>query len=449
MSSTAKSSSRPIRGWRWWTREFLAILIWLAIILGLYLSRHVDSETRNHILKVLTFEDVSITVFLLLGTSWLIGLRTMWHVAFVAAYPLIIPLRILPKICIKHWPVLFVFLPGIRGLVREMRLRSGLFCIALAAVIGSFSFSHPALLLSCWIVLCGYLFMLFVHQFHMAYRPVTAYSELFDILQRISNWLPSPKELAAKLKGQSDKRSESNLDPEKSRAANLFILYGVSTCLHYVARHLNDLQRSFKLDIYLVWCVVKSFALTVLIFTLIFASMGQSDAKHFKMEQGADFLDYSMFSFCNLMTSDTSGVAALSKVARSFACMEQLFAFALLVLVVFVVFTSLRERHRKDLQMVVTRFESASSAISEVFESDFELTRNAVEGILMGFAPTIAQHLIAIQHGKAYAERLYEESKRTLEAKMPSAGTPPADSLPRDPTGKGTQTNQSKIDKND
>jgi hypothetical protein len=157
---------------------------------------------------------------------------------------------------------------------------------------------------------------------------------------------------------------------------------------------------------------VKSFLITVGTFWIIFWSIGTKSHGSFQSNGEVGPFDYLMFSFCNLMTSDTSGLTTVSQMARAFACTEQLFAFGLLVLVVFVVFTSLRERHRTDLQLVVAKFESASSALSATFESDFELTRTAVEGLLIGFAPTIAKHLIAIQHGREYAERLYNENKK-------------------------------------
>ena len=416
MSDVANTKSLPIRGWKWWVRDLLAFLIWSIVLVGPFVSRYVDGAVLDQVGNALTIEHISIGVFVVLGLSWLIGLRIMWHVAFVAAYPLIVPLRILPKLCARHWPLLFVFLPGIRGLVRGMRIRSGLLFIAFAAAVGAFSFAAPSMLLSCWVILCGYLLWIFAHQLHLAYRPVTAYSELVEILQRVSTWLPSPRVLVAQLKKQSPRKTESKTTPEQSRAANLFVLYGVSTCLQYVAGHLDALQRSFKLDIYLVYCVLKTFILTVVTFAVIFASMGATDSQHFKTEGSVNLVDYLMFSFCNVMTSDTSGVQAMSRIAKVFACTEQFFAFGLLVLVVFVIFTSLRERHRTDLQLVVTKFQAASSAISNVFESDFELTRSAVEGIVLGFAPVIAKHLIAIHHGKAYAERLYEENKRTTSS---------------------------------
>lgn len=342
----------------------------------------------------------------------------MWHVAFVAAYPLILPMRVLPKLCMRHWPILFVFLPGIRALISGMRLRAGLLCIAIAASVTAFSFENATTLMISWIILCCYLVWIFAHQIYMAYRPATAYSELVEILQKISTKFPSPKVLVTTLQSSQQKADETKVESERSQAANLFVLYGVSTALHYVARHLDRLQKSFKLDIYLVWCVVKAFVFTVAVFTVIFASMGFSDVSNFRseFEESIGLVGYLMFSFCNLMTSDVSGIQAVSNIARSFAGIQLVFAFGLLVLMVFVVFTSLRDRHRNDLKAVVDKFENASLAISEVFESDFALTQKAVEGIVLGFAPPLAKHLIALQHGKTYAEDLYDEYKKKVKS---------------------------------
>lgn len=433
MSEDSDSSNSPaIGGTKWWVREIVSITSWLLIIFAPFSSQYLDKEILGWIARVVTTENVAISVFLVLGASWLIGLRTMWHVAFIAAYPIILPLRVLPKLCIRHWPILFIFLPGIRGLVRGMRLRSGLLCIALAAIVAAFSFSNPSVLIFCWITLCGYLAWIFAHQIHMAYRPATAYSELVEILQHFSSKFPSPKEMVAKLKNPASPSQEAKVDAERSKAANLFVLYGVSTALHYVARHLEALQKSFKLDIYLVWCVAKTFVLTIAVFTVIFASMGFANVANFKseMEGPIGVASYLMFSFCNLMTSDVSGIQAVSELARSFACVELFFAFGLLVLVVFVVFTSLRDRHRTDLQAVVSKFQSASSAISDMFESDFALTRSAVEGIVLGFAPPLAKHLIALQHGKAYAETLYNEHKQATQEHLKVVDVESVDNLP-------------------
>ncbi len=412
---TPPKSPKPtsISGWRWYLREVIAILLWsftVLIVTGVcpfantFPQRIADIATWNHIVALALF---------LLGFVWLIGIRALWHVAYVTAYPLVLALRFLPKLLVKHWPLFLIFLPGIRNFLQSLTAKTGMLLIAGGALMGAFSFQHPGLRIACWVILVAHLGFSFFHHFRSVYRPATAYSELLELLEKVGAVFPTPSELAKKLHESQHKAAadgNDNKNPLDLRSFNLLVLYGVGTALHYIASRMESIHKTSRIDYYVWYLYVKLFVQFVIVFTSIFLSMYYQDHAHFNPETGLSWLDFLLFSFSNVFSSDTSGIIAVSRISRGFATLEQVFLWGLGGLLASTLFTTLRERHRSDLAALVKRFRDGSDAVADTFEKDFALSVRSVEEVLISFAPAIAKWLISVRSGSQYADVLMRES---------------------------------------
>jgi hypothetical protein len=88
----------------------------------------------------------------------------------------------------------------------------------------------------------------------------------------------------------------------------------------------------------------------------------------------------------------------------------------IVVLLVFVVLTSIRERYKQDLDGVVSELRAVSDRIGGLLEANYQLTIAAAEAWLLQFEPTVVKWLVELRHGQDHAQEV---------AAMISAGEQP------------------------
>jgi hypothetical protein len=379
----------------WWGRELFGFLFWVAAFSVLFGCPIWElAATRLAYISSEALLSGSLTLF---GLVWLFGgNRIIWFSLYIVTYPFILPLRFLPKWFAKNWPILVIFLPGIRSLLSAFRHRVAVISIAVAASVISLTSADQVALYVSWAVLISYLCWHYYQRFCHTYQTTTVYSELADMLERTSTWLPDSSKMRQGLESK-----ETPKEIEQGKAGIYLVCYAIYTALHYVAEKLDKLHRASRIDLYLMSSAVFTVALNIGVFTVIFFGVSHHSPKNFKISVDAGLTDFIAFSFCNLFMSEVSDISPLSKLARYLCVTQEALGIFAGLLVGLVLFASCRERHSRDLGLVVKKFADASNAVGAVFEKDFQLTISGVEDLLLGFSPDIAKLLIRARHGEA------------------------------------------------
>jgi hypothetical protein len=182
-SSKASAKAKPKRSFSWLVREFLSVLLWIGI-----LSAMVGCPIWAHLaasLSIITGQGLIVATLTVFGLVWLFsGNKAIWFTLFVTTYPLVVALRILPRLFVKHWSVLVIFLPGVRSILMTFRRRVAVSSLALAAGIVSLTSHNPLALKISWWMLIGYLVWHYAQRFVHTYQSTTVYSQLADMLEK-------------------------------------------------------------------------------------------------------------------------------------------------------------------------------------------------------------------------------------------------------------------------
>lgn len=105
------------------------------------------------------------------------------------------------------------------------------------------------------------------------------------------------------------------------------------------------------------------------------------------------------------------------------ACYGQLFgSLLIIVLLVFLILTSLRERYREDLDAVVRELGAASQRTCDLIESNYDLTIAAAEALLVESNREVAKGLLMLRYGLPRAIEMLE----SLPPSNPNAESSPA-----------------------
>jgi hypothetical protein len=190
----------------------------------------------------------------------------------------------------------------------------------------------------------------------------------------------------------------------------------ITTGLWFVAERLREVMRSRKLDLYFLASLLYTFALTALVFALEYTGLYRLIPNSFVGVSEPGLLHFLGLSFSTLMTSDISPLKAASGIAQAALYVQLFGSLLIIVLLVFLILTSIRERYRQDLDGVIGELGAVSDRIGRLLESNYELTLSGVEAWLLEFNPAVTKWCVKIRHG--------EERMKEIDAQLQGAAEP-------------------------
>lgn len=392
----------PIR----WLRETVALLTWtlaftqlLIFDVGSYLATRVpglDSALRFRFLVLLG----------IIGALWLAlgNRRFTFFVGYIIAYPFVVAFWILPRFLFRNWAVVIAFSPAVHSIL--MTFRSS-FVLSSAALISSFVIclapSEP-LVIVCMAFLGVYLGVHFFRRFRVAFSPSTVFADVSGAIR--SAWSRIKESEMAK------QRTEG-LDPASNEykqkiGQNLLLIYMITTGLYFLGERLREVVNSRKLDLYFLGSLLYTFFLTSLVFAIEYFGLERVVPGSFTGVAEPEFLQFLGLSFSTLMTSDISPLKAASGLAQAGLYLQLFGSLLIIVLLVFVILTSIRERYKQDLDGVVNELGAASQSIGGLLEANYELTIAGAEAWLLEFNPAVTKWFLKLRHGEQRAREISE-----------------------------------------
>ena len=129
----------------------------------------------------------------------------------------------------------------------------------------------------------------------------------------------------------------------------------------------------------------------------------------------AGFWDFVGFSFSTLMTSSISTISPATGIAQVLTYTQLFVSLLLIVLLVFIILTSIREKYKKDLDDLLIGLEGAHDKSRDYVEANFELTADALESVLIEKNEQIMKLLLGFKYGKPAAESMLKQHKKSDE----------------------------------
>lgn len=185
----------------------------------------------------------------------------------------------------------------------------------------------------------------------------------------------------------------------------------LTTCFHFAIEKLQEVIESRKLDLYFLSSLLWTFALSTVSFGVLYYGLNRIDGKHFAGAESAGILDFVGFSFTILMTSGISSITPLSGEAQFLTYTQLFVSLLLIVLLVFIILTSIREKYKKDLDDLVNELGNANEQSRQYIEQNYELTLEAMEKLLVRKNEQMMKLLLGVRYGKSKAEHIIEKVK--------------------------------------
>lgn len=374
-----------------WAREIVKAGIWIALLAKLfvfdldhYFVRHWAPWAQWPVDHGLVVGLVGFTLL------WCIfGLRKVASACVeLALYPALIMVWRPIKVLASHWPLFVAFIPAIHELIVGFKMTCVYYVLfLLSATVIATSQYGPAIVGSC----CYLVFFLAVHfasAFKRAYRR-NAFEGLSRGARRVADYinqgfLDDPPRPLQKVKGASKTAKRMNVkEGKRSEMDDMRAFYAGNQVIEYVSDRLEQVARSRKPELFLICSIVYTFALTTVVFALIYTGINAIDGHGFAEIGRGGFADFLGASLSRMTASGISGVKPVSDLAVWAYHLQSLAQVAVFTVVVSVLLTTRRERYVQDVKEFVVEIRSIASAMETRLNAAFNKTIEMVEQELL------------------------------------------------------------------
>jgi hypothetical protein len=399
-----------------WLRETIAVVVWLLAIMHLFvfdISTFISGADS-------AFADIfkyRLLIFLgIFATSWLLlgNRRFIVFFAYIIGYPFVLTLWMLPRAFVRNWAVFIAFSPAAHAIVSTFRMNFALFTAALISIFVTCLPHSPALIATAMGFLGAYLVVHYARRLRIAFSPSTVFADVGQIVRKTWDQFYTSKMLMPPIDLDRD-------SPEYKQkfATNLLTVYMVATVLHFLGERLKEVVKSRKLDLYFTASLLYTFLLTAIVFGIEYFGLERLAPGSFSGLSDPTVLDFLGYSFSTLMTSDISPLKATSGVAQSLAYLQLFGSLLIIVLLVFVILTSIRERYRQDLDGVVDELAAASARAGNLLQANYDLTIAAAEALLLRTQPLSTKWILQLRYGAKRATEMYASRRAITEEDKP------------------------------
>jgi hypothetical protein len=414
---TWQEATAPLRLPLWGrvVRETIAVGLWLFLFVDAFVVDLTTPALASSPLLGDLYRYRFLALMAFLAGSALILPRPKFvvTVGYVLLYPLLVVGWILPKRLFYNWPVVVVFLPAIHSVFANLRTNFAFLTIAVLGATAIVISNQRVLIGGGMVILAAYLIWHFYRRVRAAFAPSTVFANVGGGLRNI--W--------ESFKPGMDSNDLSTLDPnseeyEKALGQNILNRYMFAAVLARVARRLNALHESRQLDLYFVAALAYTFVLTTTVFTLFYIGIQRLVPGSFSYPPTA--LELVGYSLGAMLHFQLSSVEPNSMATQLITYGQVVSSIVIAVLLAFIIFTSTRERYRKDVAAIAREATESSQKLEKVMLADFDLTVRSAELKILQLNAWLARWCLKSKYGEIEAERIEQELSLLMSGDEPT-----------------------------
>ncbi|MFI4919729.1 MAG: hypothetical protein ACHP65_09260 [Legionellales bacterium] len=383
MADTTLKKSKMTKAWELF-REATAIVFWVYLVI-----------------KVAVFDiDVYIVGIYIPSFRWLLDLKLfilmaalsiLWlilgnkkfslYILFVIGYPLIMMFWKIPKLIFRNWSYTIVFTPAVYDIVTSLRAYFISYVLAMLAVVCILTSKSKVTLILSMVILLSLLAMQLLLSVKKAYKS-TVFTTISKGIRVLKDKIADVSFLQAIADGAA-KNTGTVEDTEKKYDAKLSIYYMFHSGVEIVTDKIRGVLRSRKMDIYLISSWFWTVAITVIIFSFEYYALYKIDINAFAAPFTPRYLSFLGFSIGKMTPSTVSPMMPASMYAASLCYAEVLSSIVILIILLFTILTTARERYREDIENIIQELHEIGGLIQAHSEKVFNLAMNDIEQALL------------------------------------------------------------------
>ena len=363
-------------------RETFAVVFWIGLFTKLILwdwDYYLLSTYAPCCLTLLRYK----FIFILSGyvLAWLLlgGRRVFRLTMFVLWYPIIVPIRFGIYLLLNHWSYLILLTPVIYNVFSRFRwfvIRRTLAILSIVCIL----VSQTSCLLILSMLILGVLFAThLVHCIRRVYTP-GVFAKLTTLAAKLRKRLQNTAFIASFVPPETPDNAKTAEAPESS--AGSMILYIVHFTLDLAGNRVKDFVTNRRMDLYLVLSWMRTLTIAVLTFSFIYYSLFKITPFAFQGAQHFSYWSFLAFSLGKIAPTSLSTLIPVTTAATLLSWAQITSAMFLYIILVFVLLTAGRERHKEDVDSLVAELKQCAELIDESFPAILRMARSDAERLL-------------------------------------------------------------------
>ena len=390
----------PSKSWRF-TREILAILFWIYLLLTLFVVEPLSCLVNIYAPEIgvlvyyrfFAFLVLCSILWILLGNSCAFQLLT-----WIIFYPFVWLFYRVPKFLLPRWAILIAFFPAIYQIGATFKSTFIAYSFVMFAGLCVFLFPIKEILIPCMVIFAAFFLRHLITSLSHAYS-ASAFSGLASIVRKASKFilkaisgkivtssaqteLEALRELTPLDESVCESAKGKSLNSEEAKKQKLISFYACNWFFKYVAYKLHDVARSRIPELYLLLSWIYTALLCTIVFSLEYYSLYRIDASSFTNVSGPPFLSFLGLSISRLTVSGISSVSPFTSSAILLSYVHACIQVFIFIASIFSIFTTKREKHNADIAAFVDELKKISEAVEEQLLEIYEHTISSVEVIL-------------------------------------------------------------------
>lgn len=352
--------------------EFVALVIWGAIFLQVFVVNidQLIAKRLDWLGPLLPYRFLIMLGFICCLLYLGANRKLRGFVLYFVFYPLIVMFWKLPRLLWRNWPLLVAFFPAFYAVASSFKERLLLLVVVLVAgavILGSQN------AIGIWLsvfALIGYLSLHFVRRFGSAFSSRTPFTNIPGLIARLDTAFLS----ASLLNVNADDIEKGTDEYQAKYMSNLMIAYFINFGLYASATKLRDVLNSRKLDVYFAASIVFTFLVTTILFSLIYFGIYKVQPESFMVpSEVVGWLSFVGYSLDQMLPAGQFVIKSASPFAAILSYGQSAMTYAIIVLLVILLFNSLRERYRQDLDVVIEKLDASASKFGVAIENNSTL----------------------------------------------------------------------------
>ena len=290
----------------------------------------------------------------------------------------------MPKILIRNWNLAIILLPAAFDAISRKKQIFISFTLNAVCSLFIFTSENDQVLKVCLVLLILTYLIYIIETIKRAYRS-SAFSAIAKGISEIRQKIEKEK-IFDKFLANVAEADEKKVNQNKNDDNNLTYIYIVHSCSSFISEKVSIIADSGKIEIYIIVSWIVSLVYTWIIFSIEYLCVYKIDNDAFftpQIDHKWGFSSFMAVSFGRLMPSSISPITTMSYTATALSYFQVICAFLLLVVLLRMMFTTMRENYKKDLQKLIEELDIIELIIQDKCESLFNMALTEVEKKLL------------------------------------------------------------------
>ncbi len=353
--------------------EAFALLVWLYLIVKIFVFDFDNYLIQKYFPSL--FWVIQFKFFVIISTlsiSWLL-LRTKGLfkiIGFTVIYPFFLIFWRIPRILFKSksWVGIFALIEILISFFKSFKLNFIIFTAVAISCLFILTSTTKYFLIPSMVILFAYLINHFIRRVKYAFRPFNIFSSNFEKL--LVYWQKIQANLSVKAIQKYNDKQEINSKWVDNLQQTLILN---KICYFLITKLRNFKQSSFAI-IYSLVSLIITFFVTIIVFSFQnFVLFKINQNSFFQIPQGGLWAFF-YYSFNAIFTNAINDFYPISNWARFFNSLEIFFGFLILVILLFLFTTIIREKQNEQIDTAIVVIQKQAITLENFIKEEFQFS---------------------------------------------------------------------------